>query len=239
MLLLAVCDDEKYYREQIKLYLGTFLDKRQIAYGIDTFSSGEEFCKQHANFEKYQIIFLDINMDGLSGIELAYRLRTYKKDVYIVFVTSYINYAIEGYKVDAIRYIMKENLHVSIIECMNAIMKKMELQINKTVFTFLDGKRQIFVDKILYLESHKHKIFFKIYETVLKEYEMYEKLDNIEKMIKGYGFLRIHKSYLVNMKYINRINNYKAILVSNDELPIPKLKYQKVKEAYILWKGEL
>jgi len=239
LIYIAVCDDEEYYRELTKQLLIQYLDKYQVEYAIDEFSSGEEFCEQCASLTKYDIVFLDINLKEMNGIEIAYKIRSYKKDVYIVFITSYINYALEGYRVDAIRYIMKDSLSISIIECMNTIIKKMEIQINKMELIFIEGKKQIYIEKIFYVESHKHKLVFKIFETGLKEYEMYDKLDNIELKFKEYGFLRIHKSYLINMKYIKKISSYKIILISNEELPIPKLRYQKVKEAFILYKGEL
>lgn len=239
MIYIAVCDDEKYYREYINNLLIRYLDKYQLDYNIEMFSSGKDFCEQSMNLIKYDIVFLDINLKEMNGIDIAYKLRTLKRDVYIVFVTGYINYALEGYKVDAIRYIMKDNLSISLVECMNTIIKRMEIKLNKIEFNFIDGKKQIYIDKILYVESRKHKLNFKIFETVLSEFEMYDKLDNIESKLKEYGFLRTHKSYLVNMKYIKRINNYKAILISNEELPIPKQRYQEVKEAFILYKGEL
>lgn len=239
LIYIAVCDDEEYYRELTKQLLIQYLDKYQVEYAIDEFSSGEEFCEQCVSLTKYDIVFLDINLKEMNGIEIAYKIRSYKKDVYIVFITSYINYALEGYRVDAIRYIMKDSLSISIVECMNTIIKKMEIQINKMELIFIEGKKQIYIEKIFYVESHKHKLVFKIFETGLKEYEMYDKLDNIEFKFKEYGFLRIHKSYLINMKYIKKISSYKIILISNEELPIPKLRYQKVKEAFILYKGEL
>ncbi len=239
MIYIAICDDEKYYRKQIEYLIIQYFDNNQLEYNVDIFSSGEEFFEKGVGSTKYDIVFLDINLKEMNGIEIAYKLRKYDSDIYIVFVTGYISYSLEGYKVDAIRYIMKDTLSVSIVECMDAIIKKMKIQINKMEFIFIEGKKQIYIDKILYVESHKHKLIFKIFESTLKEYAIYDKLDNIEIKLSEYGFLRIHKSYFVNMKYIERINNYKALLVSGEELPIPKLRYQEVKRIFILFKGDL
>lgn len=239
MINIAICDDEKYYRIKIKQQLILFLDQHQIDYNISTFSSAEELCEQFMSRVNYDIVFLDINMKEMNGIDVAYKLRSYKNDVFIAFVTGYINYALEGYKVDAIRFILKDNLDIYIAECMNAIMRKMEIQLSKMEINFIEGKRQLHIDKILYIESHKHKLKFRVYDTDLKEYEIYDKLDNFELKVREFGFLRIHKSYLVNMKYIKRINHYKVILLSNDELPVPKPRYQEVKEAFLIYKGEL
>jgi len=234
LINIAVCDDEKYCRLKIKQLLIQYLDQRKLEYNIDIFSSAEEFCEQSLCQSKYNIVFLDINLKEMNGIDVAYKLRSYKSDVFIAFVTGYINYALDGYKVDAIRYILKETLDISISECMDAIFRKMEIQLSKMEFIFTTGKRQIYINNILYIESHKHKLNFRVFEMDLKEYEMYERLDNIELKVREYGFLRIHKSFLVNMKYIKRINHYMVILLSDDELPVPKLRYQEVKEAFLI-----
>ncbi len=239
LLCIAICDDEKYDREHIQQLLIKYLDNYQIDYSIYIFSSGKEFCEQGFGIAKYDIVFLDINMEEMNGIETAYKIRTFNMDTFIVFVTGFINYVLEGYKVNAIRYILKETAEVSIIECMDAILKKMEFQMKTIKVLFKEGEKQVCPDKIFYIESQKHKLIFNMLESNANKYYIYDKLDNIELQLKEYGFLRIHKSYLANMKYIERINNYRAKLTSGEDLSIPKLRYQAVKEAFVLYKGEL
>lgn len=239
MLHIAVCDDEKYYRELMNQLIIKYLNNYQIDYNIDTFTSGKNLCEQGLGRAKYNIIFLDINMNEVDGIKTAYKIRTIDKDVNIVFVTGFINYVLEGYKVNAIRYIMKDNLEISLEECLNAILEKIKNQKKKVGFSFIEGEKRVNTDKIFYIESQKHKLTFYILESDLEKYNIYDKLDNIEPQLKEYGFLRIHKSYLVNMKYIERINNYRAVLTSGQGLSIPKLRYQSVKEAFVLYKGEV
>lgn len=239
MIYIAICDDEKYYREQMEYLIKKHLDDCQIQYNIDVFSSGKELYEKEIGILKYNIFFLDINLNEKSGIEIAYKIRENKKDAFIVFVTGIPNYALEGYKVDAFRYIMKDTLKVSIAECINAIIIKMEIQLNKMELLFIEGKKEVYTDKIFYIESQRHKLKFYILESRIAEYNIYDKLDNSERKLKRYGFLRIHKSYLVNVKYIEKISNYKAILTFGIELSIPKSRYQSVKEAFALYKGEL
>ena len=71
------------------------------------------------------------------------------------------------------------------------------------------------------------------------ENKLYDKLDEVEKKLKCCGFLRIHKSYLVNMKHIRKINNYKVLLDTGAELPVPRIRYHAVKEAFVAYKGAL
>lgn len=239
MLNIVICDDEKYYRNQIKYLLIKYLDGCQLPYSIDDFSSGEEFYEKGFEILKYDVFFLDINLNDKNGIEIAYKIREIKSDAYIVFVTGFSNYAMEGYKVDAIRYIMKDTLEVSVAECMDTIIRKMKIQINKIEFKFTQGKKQINTDSIVYIESQKHKLLFYISEPCITEYTMYDKLDNIEQGLLEYRFLRIHKSYLINMKYIEKVSNYKVILIFGTELSISKSRYQSVKEIFALYKGEI
>lgn len=239
MLHIAVCDDEKYYRELMNQLIIKYLNNYQIDYNIDIFTSGKNLCEQGLGRAKYNIIFLDINMNEVDGIKTAYKIRTIDKDVNIVFVTGFINYVLEGYKVNAIRYILKDNLEISLEECLNAILEKIKNQKKKVGFSFIEGEKRVNTDKIFYIESQKHKLTFYILDSDLEKYNIYDKLDNIEPQLKEYGFLRIHKSYLVNMKYIERINNYRAVLTSGQGLSIPKLRYQSVKEAFVLYKGEV
>ena len=101
MLKIAICDDEKVFRDNINKYVAAYLNEKEISYEIDTFSSGKEIIDLGIEIKQYNIIFLDINMDDVDGIVTAQKIREYSSEIYIVFVTAYINYSLEGYKVDA------------------------------------------------------------------------------------------------------------------------------------------
>lgn len=237
MLKIAVCDDEKFYREKISAILKKYLSYHQLDGAIDIFCSGEEFLSQRGNAVKYDAVFMDINMEQTDGIETAMRIREFQSNTYIVFVTAFIKYVLDGYKVNAIRYIMKDTLDTAIPECMDAILKKMQL--HQISFSFMEGERKLYTDNLLYVESKKHKSVFYYQEEQLKKYQIYEKLDDIEKALKDFGFLRVHKSYLVNMRHIRKISNYIVELSTGEELPIPRIRYQKVKQEFVEYKGTL
>ncbi|NBJ94112.1 LytR/AlgR family response regulator transcription factor [Parablautia muri] len=237
MLQIAICDDECFYREKIQKLLVAYLESHQLTYNICFFTSGEEFLSQNENHVKYHIVFMDISMNELSGIETAMRMRAFHSDTFLVFVTAFIDYALEGYKANAIRYIMKDTLDAAVGECMDAILQKM--RIAQVVFPFTEGERKLYTDNILYIESSKHKSIFHCMETDLTHYQIYTKLDAIERTLSDYGFLRIHKSYLVNMKHICKINHYIAYLDIGLELPIPRSRFRTAKETYVTYKGAL
>lgn len=220
MLKIAICDDEKVFRDNINKYVAAYLNEKEISYEIDTFSSGKEIIDLGIEIKQYNIIFLDINMDDVDGIVTAQKIREYSSEIYIVFVTAYINYSLEGYKVEAIRYLLKNNtnLEASISECMDAILHKMNLVVKKKKFKFNEGEKEINIDNILYIEST---------------------LNELENELKDFHFIRIHQSYLTNLKYIRSVKCYKVLLCNNQELLIPKARYKNVKDAFISYKGEL
>ncbi len=237
MLQIAVCDDETYYRNRIYSLLSEYLEARSLNASIDIFSSGKEFLSERDNLVKYDIVFLDINMEEVDGIQTAQKICDYQSGTCIVLVTAFLNYALEGYKVGAVRYIMKDALEIQMPECMEAVLKKMQIQ--KITFSFLEGEKTLYTDNILYVESRRHKCLFYYMEKETVTYQMYGKLDQLEDALSAYRFLRIHKSFLVNMKHIRRISNYLAVLDCGEELPVPRLRFQKVREAFVAYKGEM
>lgn len=237
MLQIAICDDEQFHCEKLKNLLERYMKKNALLYVLHTFSSGEAFIKQCGNSMAYDIVFLDINMEEMDGIRTAERIRAYHSDTYIVFVTAFMDYALDGYKVNAVRYLMKDNLEGALEECMKAILQKM--QVAKVTFPFLEGERTLYTDRILYVESRGHKSLFHYMNADMTIYQIYSKLDVLEKQLEGHFFLRIHKSYLVNMKHIRKISNYTVFLDTGEELPVPRLKFQPVKEAFVDYKGAL
>lgn len=237
MLQIAICDDELFYREKLENLLKQYLHKKELCCSISAFSSGEEFLERYADRIKYDIVFLDISMEKLDGVQTAKQIRAFHSDTAIVFVTAFIDYALEGYKVDAVRYILKDTMDQAVTECMDAILHRKKTA--RVAFSFMEGEKKLYTDNILYIESRKHKSVFFYMENDLVSYQIYEKLDVIEEKLSECGFLRIHKSYLVNMKHIRKINHYTASLDCGTELPVPRMKYQAVKEAFAAYKGAM
>ena len=241
MFKIAICDDERYFRENIRENLADYFNIHGILYEIDEFESGRDFVNLGINLIKYNVIFLDINMDEMDGMETAQKIREVNSDIFIVFVTAFINCAVQGYSVGAIRYILKNNENFSdlVTECMDTISMKMNYAIKKISFNFNEGIRNISLERILYIESRLHKLEFNIMENVLNKYSLYAKLDDIENELADKHFLRIHQSYLVNMKHIVKISRYEAALNNGIKLEIPKARYKSVQEIFVSYKGEI
>ena len=126
MLKIAICDDEKYYRDRIENLLKAYLQEHNLNAELVLFQSGESFYFSARKSCKIRYCFLDINMNEMDGIETAMRIRRFYSSTYIIFVTAFIDYALEGYKVNAVRYIMKNTLEISVRESMDAVFRKDE-----------------------------------------------------------------------------------------------------------------
>lgn len=241
MLKIAVCDDEKYYRNYIKRLVSKAFKIRKMDCKIDLFDSGDKFLGLGNEIAKYKIVFLDINMEGRDGIETVKEIRRRTSGLYVIFVTAFITYAIEGYKYDVVRYLVKgdDNFEGLLAECIDAVLQKINFQVEVREFDFIEGKKNVNLEKVYYIESNLHKVVFWIQEEKLERFSLYEKLNKIEEKLKNSKFIRIHQSYLVNMKHIVSIKNYKSILDNGEELPMSKAKFKNAKDAFIEYKGEL
>lgn len=241
MLKIAICDDEKYFAERVQAYLNQYFTRIDRKVEIDLFESGEQLLELGMEVMKYSVAFLDISMDKLDGVTTAQKLREYSSEMYIVFITAYIDYSLEGYKVNAVRYLLKNNINLEdcIYECMDVILKRIEHTILRKSFTFKQGKKEILLERLLYVESRLHKLEFYVMEDEIKKYTMYGILNEIEKEMQECGFIRLHQSYLVNVRHIKKIVAYEAVLRNGQTLSIPKVRYRDVKNAFIEYKGRI
>ena len=217
------------------------MEQRKMKYHIDTFLSGMDFLSSNRDGGNYDIIFLDINMDDMDGMETAKYLRKLCKETYVVFVTAYIKYTLEGYKVDAIRYLLKNisGFEISVEESLNAILEKMNYNNRIQNFHFKEGAKKLNPDKIIYIESRLHDVFFHVLENDAVVYSLEATLNQIEEKINDGRFLRIHQSYLVNMEFIKSMKTQTVTLLDDTVIQISKLRYRHVREKYADYRGEM
>lgn len=241
MFRIAICDDESFFAEELKELISGYMMEKGLVFEIDTYSSGEALVKLGIEVVRYTAVFLDINMEKIDGIKAAEKIREVSREVFIVFVTAYVNYSLEGYRLDAVRYLLKSNANFqsTVNECMNAIMEKLNYSVAKREFDFKEGTKEVSLERLLYIESNLHKLEFYIMEDDMKIYTMYETLNALEDRLAANDFVRIHQSYLVNIKYIKNVVRYKVVLTNGVELVIPKARYTYVKEQFVSYQGEV
>lgn len=234
MFKIAVCEDEKDQRELIKDYLTKILDEINLSYEIITFSSGEELFENYPN--DVDIFVLDILMDEINGMDIARKIREIDdKNVEIIFTTSLVDYIQEGYEVRAYRYLLKplkyEDLKKHITSCINEIS-------NRNKYILVDNKSSILkikVNEITYIEIKKRNMT--IY-TTRGNYQIKSTMDKIEKDLENHNFYRCHKSFLVNMEYVDNIKQYIAKLENKEEVPISRHRFKDFKIKFFRSMGD-
>lgn len=241
MFKIAICDDENLFTEELKELISGYMMEKDFIFEIDTYNSGEALVKLGVGVVRYAIVFLDINMEKIDGIKTAEMIRKVSREVFIVFVTAYVDYSLEGYRLDVVRYLLKGNANFqsNVNECMDAIIDKMNYSVIKRKFDFKEGRKEIMLDRLLYIESNLHRLEFHVMEDDETVYTMYEILNVMDDMLLENGFIRTHQSYLVNVKCIENVVRYKVILTNGVELSIPKVRYTEVKKKFIAYLGEV
>lgn len=236
MIRVAVCDDEEIFLNYYVKIINNI--KKLYNYNIEVFkfSSGEELLKFLSISEsKFDIIFLDIIMDKINGIETAKEIRKFDTRSEIIFLTSSKDYALEGYEVRAYNYIVKSSGCVKdkIYEAIRNVYSK------DNDFIVIYNKswiEKIEINNIVYIESNKRKIIF---STTEFKYEMYEKLDNIYDKVKEKGFIKTHRSYIVNREFIKKIESRDIITTTEEIIPISRSKLEEVKNSFMKYLEEL
>ena len=233
-LNIAICDDEKYYRELLHERICEYMERNEDVYcHIRMFKDGFDFCEEENNFKNFDIIFLDIEMKNKNGMDTAYEIRERNNEMDIVFITVASNYVYEGYRVQAERYILKEHMEKELTECLDFLLKKRRYDDKRMEFSFVGGNRSILLRELMYIESRSHKLrFVRISDSLY----MYGRVDALEKKLSKYNFVRCHQSYLVNLGFIDKIRNYCIYLSEGTEIPVSRPRYSKVRDQFLKYK---
>lgn len=243
MIKIAIIDDEKILAKKLSDIVSDYMCNENHLFHIDIFTSGIAFTNLGIKMAEYQIVCLDMKMDGMNGMEVAKKIRECEQNVHIIFVTAYMDFSLEGYKVGASRFILKDDpvFEVTMHEALKEVCKKIAGTPEVLFFNFKQGSMMLPVDKIVYIESKAHNAIFNVQgdsSNIYKRYSIRKRLVDVEERLSQYGFIRVHKSYLVNYKYIDSMSNYKAYLSDQRVLSIPRNKYREIKTKYIAFKSK-
>lgn len=232
MIKIGICEDEKETQDLIESHLQNLLKNSE--YKIEKYISGEELLQ--ANFKDIDILLLDIQMGKLNGMDTARRIREVDSKMEIIFITSLIDYVQEGYEVRAYRYLLKpielEELKKHVLNCINEIEK------NKNHYILIKNKSntyKIYSNEITYIEVQKKDMLI---HTINKDFDVRYSLEKVEKDLNLGKFVRCHKSFLVNLTYVEKIKSNSAILESGEEVPISRYRYKEVKEKFLRFIGD-
>lgn len=231
MLRIAICDDEQIFLNELEMFVDNYLNKILVRHSIEIFYDGKALKKAYDEGERFDILYLDIEMNLMNGIEVAKFIRKSDHNVILIYVSSYESYLIQLFEVEPFRFIKKPILEDEVCHIMQQAYERV---IEKDIyFTYKYNKiiGKILLKDIKYFESAGRIIYIHNLSQVLK---YYGRLDDVERRLKDskIPFLRIHKSYYVNFLHINKITFSKVIL-SDIELQISKERQIYIRKKYL------
>lgn len=226
---IAICDDEPEQAEALKSIVSEWEEKNQNSCRTELFPSAEAFRFACGDDSVYDILLLDVEMKGMSGIDLARRLRAEGSRAEIVFITSHFEFVGEGYEVDALHYLMKPVAKEKLFAVLSRAAERLAVEPPSVIFSCEDGTAKLYESDILYVEAFQHYI---VIHTRKKEYRIKENISSFEQKLGG-DFFRTHRSYLVNLKTIIRITRTSVTLDTGAEVPVARGKYDNINRAFI------
>lgn len=239
MIHIALLDDNPLFLHQARDFVWEILKKNNIGATVQAFEDANHLSLKDLSY--FDIFILDIDFPGkdLSGIDIAKRIRQVRQDSVLIFLTNYIEYAPEGYEVQAFRYLLKSDITQKLGLYLLEAKKYLQDQ-NEIICIRHNGEEiNLQVQQILYIESQKHVAVFHVQNSKNStcQYRLFMSLKDLELQLSERGFLRIQKSYLVNM---NRVVKFRCEGITLDNgivLPISEKNYSMLKARYMLWKG--
>ncbi len=229
MLKIAICDDNQFFCSEIETIILKNKDKLNKQHlNIDIFYSGQQLYSHLNQNHKYDIIFLDIEMESLNGVEVGKKIRNdlNDDDTQIIYVSSNASYAMQLFQNRPANFLIKPVKETDIVEQLKKSIAYIDR--NKLIFSFSNNKDyyNLSYKDIIYFESRNRKV---IIHTVLKDYEIYAKLSDIMDTLPSLVFFKIHKSYVINYNFIQHIDYDSITLTSGLILPISQSQRKTVR----------
>lgn len=232
MLQMAICDDEQSDIGEIKGIISELLDEKGQQYDIDTFQSGEDLLNSS---KQYQIIFLDIAMEGKNGIQTGTELWAKSKQAHIIFITNFEEYCSQAVnKVHAFAYlekpVTKENMQSQLYDALDDIQNKSQASVQEVHFEILEagdgsktrlGYQKFNAAEIIYFEYTNRRVRMKLED---EEFCFGDKMMKLAERMKVYSFALCHQSYLVNLAQVKSVKGYDVYLKNGEVLPLAQKK---------------
>ncbi|MDF2511398.1 MAG: response regulator of the LytR/AlgR family [Herbinix sp.] len=226
MIRIAIVEDDRNYQEQITQYLLRYQEEFSIEVEVSIFDDGKKILENYRPF--YDIILMDIEMPDTDGMTAAKKIRTIDSEVIIIFITNMAKYAIKGYEVNALDFVLKPiNYFLFTLKMDNAI-KMIKRREGKSILLFLDNMmKKVTTSDIYYIEVMKHDLYYHTIDGVIKQQGS---LKDVEKILTGEPFKRCNNCYLVNLKFVSGIVQ-NTVVVAGESLQMSRPKKKEFMQA--------
>lgn len=234
MIRVAVCEDDPHMAAQLAQQIDMALKQHGIFCEIDLYTTGEELLAQKT---QYALLFLDIRMDGINGLETAQRLRKAGGGGFIVFVTALKDYVYDAFEVEASDYLLKPIDRVRFRRMMERICQEINGQGKKRLVVFSKGNAcwSVYLHDIYFCEAANHKLYIHTKSRVL---ECSWKLKKLEQHLDN-RFFQCHRSYFINLQYICGYADGLAWMENGERVPVSRLRAHALTQALLQYmKGE-
>lgn len=234
MLYITLCDDEPVQLSLLENYVKEWGQGRRHEMDIRLCSSAEQFLFHWEEKQEIDILLLDISMPGMDGISLAHKLRKRGDHVQIVFVTGLADYALEGYDVDAVSYLLKPVKKEQLFNCLDRARDRRGKGDAVLLLETPGGMAREKFKNICYLESAAHDT--EVHSIHGGEpFRCKQGIRQLEEHVlqSGQPFFKIHRSYLVNLAFVNRITRRDVVMDTGEKLPVARNRWEALNQAYL------
>ena len=233
MFRIAVCEDEKAQIEYLQMLLEQWSVRSGNKMTVDTYTSAEQYLFETEEKQSFDLLLLDIQMGCMNGVELARKVRERDAKVSIVFLTGIKDYAIEGYEVGAVRYLLKPVKEAELFALLDRLCEAAkEQKENYFLFQTVGVTSRVPFSDIFYAEADGHYVCLKTSE---KEWKWKENISSRSGELEAKGFFLLRRGLYVNLSKVEQIGKTECILENGEVLPVTKARYQALNEAFIAY----
>lgn len=235
MITIAICDDETSVRKDLAGKLEQYAQETGTELRVLQFSAGEELLESYK--PEIDLIFLDIEMQVMDGVTAAKKIRGMDERVGIIFLTSYTKYALRGYTVGAMNYIIKPIHYTRLKREMERFWEKRSKEPQEFIAVSNEnGKFRVLLKDLKYIETDKGSV---VLHTSDKEVPVNKSMKELEQLLPAATFQRCHTSFIVNMDYIDGAKKLEIQLMDKTIIPISQPKRKSFMEALTKYWGNL
>lgn len=223
---IAICDDEKIWQNELIKCLNEYKINRKIDIFIQCFSDGKSCCESQS--KKYDIIFMDYQMESANGIETARKIRKSNSDSIIIFVSAYPQVAMDTFEVKTFRFLSKPIDKSKLFKAIDDYLKEIDID-SFLIFKTHEKTIRIKISEIIYAEAQKNHT---IIHTEKENFEILTNLKSIEKMLPKDKFFRCHNAYITSFWHIKNHTNTEIYYDDNSVAYISRSMIKKFKDAF-------